>query len=110
MILGAFLIRFRLNKYVNHELVRLAMMTPTAQSSMATMAAGGVQKNLSGTNLKKLLLPLPSLEEQDKIVSRYNHVLQSEKSSQGNLQQLEQLQRGLMQNLLTGKVRVGCTS
>jgi type I restriction enzyme S subunit len=76
MIPGAFLIRFRLKNYVNPEFVRLAMMTPTAQSSMATMAAGGVQKNLSGTNLKKLLLPFPSLEEQDKIVSHYNHVLQ----------------------------------
>ncbi|NMG05875.1 restriction endonuclease subunit S [Brasilonema sp. UFV-L1] len=69
MIPGAFLIRFRLKNYANSEFVRLAMMAPTAQSSMATMAAGGVQKNLSGTNLKKLLLPLPLLDEQDKIVS-----------------------------------------
>ena len=106
MIPGAFLIRFRLKNYANSEFVRLAMMTPTAQSSMATMAAGGVQKNLSGTNLKKLLLPLPLLDEQDKIVSRYKDVLQSEKSSQANLQQLEQLKRGLMQDLLTGRIRV----
>ena len=81
-------------------------MIPSTQSIIATMSAGGVQKNLSGTNLKKLLLPLPSLEEQNKIVLLYNNVLQSEKTSQTNLQQLEQLKRGLMQDLLTGRVRV----
>ncbi|GJD20215.1 restriction endonuclease subunit S [Rivularia sp. IAM M-261] len=106
MIPGAFLIRFRLINSANSEFIRLAMMIPSTQSIIATMAAGGVQKNLSGTNLKKLLLPLPSLEEQNKIVLLYNNVLQSEKTSQTNLQQLEQLKRGLMQDLLTGRVRV----
>lgn len=67
----------------------------------------GAQKNLSGSLLKNFLLKIPlEISEQNKI----SEILQSQdnliESEQTNLAKLQKLKQGLMQDLLTGKVRV----
>lgn len=51
-------------------------------------------------------MPLPPLEEQNKIVEILSSVNNELRNANQELSQLEQLKKGLMQYLLTGKVRV----
>lgn len=106
MVAAAFLIRFRLSRKVNPWFIRYAMMSADIQESVQMLASGGVQKNLSGTNLKTLLLPLPSESEQDKIVECIRSVSDKIAQIESRRRQLDLIKKALMQDLLTGKVRV----
>jgi|3_EtaG_2_1085321.scaffolds.fasta_scaffold03238_4 type I restriction enzyme S subunit len=106
MVAAAFLIRFRLLDSVNPWFVRSVMMSTSTQESIQMLASGGVQKNLSGTNLKTLPLPLPSKEEQDEIVHCINSVSKRITLIEEKKDRLTSLKKALMQDLLTGKVRV----
>lgn len=66
IIAGAFLIRFRLNDKAEPRFIHALLKSEKLQNKIQSMTAGGVQKNLSGTNLKKLEFFLPPLSEQKK--------------------------------------------
>jgi len=68
--------------------------------------AGTKRQNLTLGIVKGLQLPLPSLEEQNKIVNILTETDTKLQQEQAHKTQLEQLKKGLMQQLLTGKVRV----
>jgi len=106
MVAAAFLIRFRLNDTVNPFFVRYLMMSTEIQEKVQLLASGGVQKNLSGTSLKTLKIPKPSIEEQHKIVSVIESINKRISISNKKLATNVQLKKALMQDLLTGKVRV----
>ena len=61
--------------------------------------------SLSKSNFNKLMIPLPSIEEQNEIANRLFdlesdinvHILKLEKA--------KSIKQGMMQNLLTGKIR-----
>ena len=70
------------------------------------MGAGGAQPNISQQLVKKLSIPIPSLSEQEEIVNILNlYDIKLEKSI-NKKSQLFIIKQGLMQQLLTGKVRV----
>lgn len=106
MVAAAFLIRFRLITSVNPYFVRYLMMSSSIQESVQLLASGGVQKNLSGTSLKTLKLPMPSAEEQNQVVNAIESINQSIASVQRKQSANKVLKKALMQDLLTGKKRV----
>jgi type I restriction enzyme S subunit len=106
MVAAAFLIRFRLTETVNPWFIRYAMMSTGIQDKIQLLASGGVQKNLSGTNLKTLLLPMPNKDEQDRIVKIIDSVGDRVGIADAKLKHLNMIKKALMQDLLTGKVRV----
>lgn len=106
MVAAAFLIRFRLTETVNPWFIRYAMMSTDIQDKIQLLASGGVQKNLSGTNLKTLLLPMPNKDEQDRIVKIIDSVGDRVGMADAKLKHLNMIKKALMQDLLTGKVRV----
>ena len=57
-------------------------------------------------DLKKVKTPLPPLPEQRKIASILSNVDEKIEVERKRKEKLEELKKGLMQNLLTGKVRV----
>jgi restriction endonuclease S subunit len=64
------------------------------------------QANINATNLKKLKIPQPTIEEQGKIteiLSTVDKKLEIEKTQKAKL---ERIKGGLMDLLLTGKIRV----
>jgi type I restriction enzyme S subunit len=61
---------------------------------------------VSSTMLKHLQFPVPPKEEQDEVVSRITAVERACRCSEEALDRLDQMKRGLMQDLLTGRVRV----
>lgn len=64
------------------------------------------QVKLNQTNLNRIKVPKPSLEEQERIAEVLRSVTKKIEEEKSRLEQLEQLKRALMQDLLTGKVRV----
>lgn len=106
IIPGAFLIRFRLRPSAQPEFVRLAMMTPATAARVQAMAAGGVQKNLSGTNLSRLALPMPPAVEQAEIVQAVEALDTRLRAESAVAEHLRALKTALVSVLLTGQVRV----
>ncbi len=67
---------------------------------------GGIMDAIQSTTLKKLILPVPDLPEQIRIHNRYISLNKRIASDQESLKKLNLQKQGLMQDLLTGKVRV----
>lgn len=66
----------------------------------ASKFEGGVRNTLNFSNLRKIKISLPSIEDQNKISSilnLYNNLINLEKK---NLSKLKELKKGLMQNML----------
>jgi len=73
---------------------------------MLHQAAGGAQQNINAGNLKKLLVPVPSLSEQERIAAVLAAIDKKLRSLFSRREHCQNLKRGLMQKLLTGGWRV----
>ena len=71
-----------------------------------SIAQGTKQQNIYSYTLKKVSLFVPPLEEQQKIASILSGVDAYIQKNQEYKKKLERLKKGLMQKLLTGKIRV----
>jgi type I restriction enzyme S subunit len=103
---GAFLIRFRFKPTLKSQYIRRYFNWGVGRKRIINEAAGGVQQNVTGTALLKLLIPIPPLYEQEKIIailSNTDRVIEIERIY---LAKLTRLKRGLMQDLLTENVLI----
>lgn len=69
--------------------------------------AGGVQDNFNIGVMRKLPVPYPPEDEQEKIVESVEAVQEKIQNHKEEKEQLQRLKKGLMQDLLTGSVRTG---
>jgi type I restriction enzyme S subunit len=76
------------------------------QKQIQSNTAGGVQLVFNTSLSKKLKIPLPSKNEQQKIAAILSEADAKIEKEQTQKAQLEALKKGLMQQLLTGKKRV----
>lgn len=67
---------------------------------------GGVMESISSSTLKGLMVPVPPIEEQKKIVDVHKSLSKRIMRKSDQLRTLIDLKKALMQDLLTGKVRV----
>jgi type I restriction enzyme S subunit len=90
------------------EYLNLWLNWPQTQQRIRQFATPGVsQVNINPTNLRKTRIALPkSMEEQERIVERVNQQRNHMDSEKGYRAKLQRLKTGLMQDLLTGRVRV----
>lgn len=56
--------------------------------------------------IKELICGVPSIDEQEKIINKVNSIERKIENEKDKLIKLKDLKKGLMQQLLTGKVRV----
>ncbi|EOU1768650.1 restriction endonuclease subunit S [Clostridium perfringens] len=68
--------------------------------------AGSAQPKITQSQCRKFLLPSPTFEEQKKISLVLLEVDERIKEYQNKKEKLEKLKKGLMQSLLTGKIRL----
>jgi len=68
--------------------------------------AGTGVPTLNRNDIHKLWIAIPEEEEQIEIVNILDEVINSKKTKEDKLKSLEKLKKSLMQNLLTGKVRI----
>lgn len=73
---------------------------------LESLAGQSTFKEVSKKSLKNFEIPLPTLAEQQKIASILSKVDSQIQDNQNYLIRLQELKKGLMQDLLTGKIRV----
>ena len=73
---------------------------------LRNLSQEGAQKNLSATLIKTVKIPLPTLSEQLKIASILSSLDDAILKAELEKERLDSIKKGLMQDLLTGKVRV----
>ncbi|WP_394174004.1 restriction endonuclease subunit S [Guptibacillus hwajinpoensis] len=93
-------------RQVDSDYLMYVLQSPKLQSQMRMNLSQLAQANLFLRDINRLTIPLPTLEEQKKIVSILNEVSKKRNKEKEVLETLITLKKGLMQDLLTGKVRV----
>lgn len=77
------------------------------QYKLKSLATPGVsQTNINAENLKSLTIPLPPILEQQKIASLLINIDKQKLKETVSKEIVYKLKKGLMQKLLTGKIRV----
>ncbi|MDV3851268.1 type I restriction endonuclease subunit S [Elizabethkingia anophelis] len=94
-------------KTVSVEFFRHIILQPFFKQMLDNISPGGAGRNrvLSKKDLLKLEISVPSLEEQTFIAEVLNTAQQELKQYEEKLKALQQQKKGLMQQLLTGKLR-----
>lgn len=78
----------------------------SGKRQVKNLQGGGAQQNLNAGALSKLIVALPKKEEQDRILQTINSKEELIRNENDYLQKLLSLKVGLMQEMLSGKVRV----
>ena len=76
------------------------------QKHFTTIGQTGTQSNLSKDIVQKIEIPLPSIEEQTRIATILSDMDAEIASLEAKLEKYRNIKRGMMQNLLTGKIRL----
>lgn len=106
VIPGAFLIRFRLDtNRISSKFLQLYLNSQKGRNKLDALAAGGVQKNLTGTSILKMETKLPPIAEQQKIASFLSTVDKRLQSLKNKKNLLEQYKKGVMQKLFLQELR-----
>jgi len=98
--------RIRLCKIVSPYFLRNYFESGQGQRLIDKATVGTTRKELSIKTLRKLHVPVPSESEQREIITLLRNIHEYEKTSMAYLDMLNVSKKGLMQVLLTGKVRV----
>lgn len=84
----------------------LAFLLSNKVQDMINMGSGTTFQEITKSNLAKILLPLPPLPEQQRIAEILSQIDKTIEKEEQYKEKLERLKQGLMEDLLTGKVRV----
>ena len=107
-VFASYLIKVKVSKDNNPYFVNYALNSYPIQCSLRSKATPAVsQANINSKSLRNTSIIIPTnKKEQDEIVSRINNVENEIINKQNKIAILERLKKSLMQNLLTGKIRI----
>ena len=106
-IYAGYCIRFRLNtKIVNPEYIFRYTQTSQYLKWVDIVKRGGAQPNINSKQFGSITIPIPPMELQNKFAEIVKQVDKQKLLLEQQKQNYENLKRGLMQKLLTGKVKV----
>lgn len=94
------------NSSINIDFISYLFDADTLKKQYLGQSSGSAQVALTIEKLNKLTIPFPKLKEQQKIASILFSVDNQIEEYQTKKEKLENLKKGLMQKLLTGKIRV----
>jgi type I restriction enzyme S subunit len=106
-VFASYLIRFRFNleKALN-EFVGFWYESDVCQKQLGTITQGSSNININAQNIKELKIPIPPINEQKKITQAILSIVKKTICVERKLNSLKNKKKALMQDLLTGKVRV----
>ena len=93
-------------KEVNPQFIGYFLCSQLGQAMFSLLNDGGAKAGLNLKTINKLLFLKPKKSEQDLIVNKIEKVNKSVFELKAQLSKLQSLKTGLMQDLLSGKVRV----
>ena len=111
-VFASYLIRIRVDESrLRPAYVREFLNSPRGRSEMAGwIRSSAGNYNLSVGSIEKFQIPIPSLEEQDKIIEKITAFENTIEKNRDYRDRLQRLKRGLMQDLLSGTVRTTNTN
>ena len=86
--------------------LKYLLLTAGIRRQLDSLAGGGTMSVINGKVIRRLVAPLLAIHEQERIVERLDALDQSVISWSDDLSKLRQQKQGLMQDLLTGRMRV----
>ena len=96
----------RCNSNINNDFLNLWMMSDFGQRQIDVLQAGGNREGLNFQQIREIKLPKPPFSEQVSISSNYFGIQKKLIKTSLSLSKFNQLKKALMQDLLTGNVRV----
>lgn len=99
------LIKF-IDDRINNVYLLNILKSSIIEKQFAKLSNGGVQKFISLGMIRGLNIPLPSKEEQEKISQILSSLDNEIEGYENKKQRLEEIKKGLIQQLLTGKIKV----
>lgn len=107
-IMDSHLLRIRpnLQTVIPEFLAILISESKIVEDQINSLSHGLVMSGLNIGIVESLTVPIPPIDEQQKLVDILSTTSKSIEVERSRLQSLKELKRGLMQDLLTGKVRV----
>jgi len=103
---GAFLLRFRFTSSVHVGFLKLYFNSEFGKKNLQCLSEGGAQKNIRGSALIELRVPLPAAAEQRAIADTLSDVDCLLTSLDRLIAKKRDLKLATMQQLLTGKTRL----
>ncbi len=88
------------------EYLNLVLHSPLVCEQIELLAFGSAQPQLTIGLIKNLFIPKPDIEEQNKISKSIGSIQEKISIVESKLKSLQNTKKALMQDLLTGKVRV----
>jgi type I restriction enzyme S subunit len=100
------IIRLKRNSEAMMEYIKYYLSGPLIQGYIRKIAVQSAQANLSLAQVNNFLVGLPNVHEQKQVAEILSSIDEEIKKETRQKEQLESLKKGLMQVLLTGKIRV----
>ena len=94
---------------IDNDFLRYQLMSDQFQGSLVRESTGTTATGIQRAKLVRIAIKVPSLDEQRMITESLQAVDENLASEETNLAKLNALKKGLMHDLLTGKVRVTST-
>ena len=82
------------------------IMSDFGQARMSELIAGSGHPKINKTDLKKLMVVIPSLDEQEAIAALLSDMDSENAALETKLHKARQVKQGMMRNLLTGRIRL----
>lgn len=91
---------------LNHQYRRYCFQTPALKAQFRFFAVGTKVSGISKTNIAKVTLPVPTVPEQSAIAAILSDMDAEIAALEAKLAKARQLKQGMMQELLTGRIRL----
>lgn len=105
-VFASYLIRFRFNSDIINRFFGYFFESYLCSNQLRGITQGNANVNINAENIKSLKFPLAPFEEQEKIASIISSVDDKIEILKEKKEIQLELKKGLMQQLLTGKIRV----
>lgn len=99
------IVRLDINKYSN-QYINFIFSSILLKKYVEKVSTVGAQPNLSLQQIGDFKIPIPTINEQKKIASILSSVDEKIEQYEVEKEKLKEIKKGLMQKLLTGKIRV----
>lgn len=96
----------RLNEYANERFISTTINSPLVKKQIDSFNGGSSREGLNFQQVRAIKIGVPKIKEQLIIATIISEVDNKIEEYENKRQKLEELKKGLMQQMLTGKIRV----